>query len=354
MHPSSSSSRPRRLTRFQCDAVRPTCGACVKRKIDCVYAHIDTVQGLKRKYEDVEGDLEAYAELYRFVQTRTVEDGAQVMRLIRSGDDVLSVLHQVKYGNLLLQLAVRPETSFRYTVPLGAEMPDRLMAPSNSALASLIYLNRDDAAPTGTTEIVSPKGPPQWAAFEAQYRIPLHAAELVEPRIEEASIASWTLVAVDETILKDLLRVYFQYGYAFFPFFHKDLFLDDLVAGRRRHCSSLLVNAILTNACHAYRRSADRSEFWNPTTLQYRFSAETRRLRELEVDRPRLTTVQATLLLSLDHNMNGTDRIGWALMLQAVAMAHSMKLFDRLPASIDGMRRIARVHTAWQVYCWQA
>ncbi|EXK23623.1 hypothetical protein FOMG_19616 [Fusarium oxysporum f. sp. melonis 26406] len=68
------------------------------------------------------------------------------------------------------------------------------------------------------------------------------------------------------------------YEYPEFPFLHKDSFLEDLVTSRRRFCSSLLVNEVLAAGYQGYAKIANRTEFWNPRTLQYQISAAARRL----------------------------------------------------------------------------
>ncbi|KAF6519576.1 hypothetical protein HZS61_015993 [Fusarium oxysporum f. sp. conglutinans] len=93
-----------------------------------------------------------------------------------------------------------------------------------------------------------------------------------------------------------------------------DSFLEDLVTSRRQFCSSLLVNAVLAAGCQGYAKIANRTEFWNPRTLQYQFSAEARRLWDMEVDSPSLTTIQAGLIMSLTCNVNGVDKAGWSYL----------------------------------------
>lgn len=45
-----------------------------------------------------------------------------------------------------------------------------------------------------------------------------------------------------------LFTLDFMFEYPFHPFFQKDLFIDDMLNGRRRFCSPLLVNAVLAAA----------------------------------------------------------------------------------------------------------
>ena len=105
----------------------------------------------------------------------------------------------------------------------------------------------------------------------------------------------------------------------------------------------------------------NRAEYWNPQSLEYMFLAEAKRLWELELQKPRLTTVHAGLVLNLIYNINGLDKIGWTFTIQAVVMARDLHLFD-LPTGVEGKKRAqvrtkkmqdAHNFTAWTIFSWQ-
>lgn len=79
---------------------------------------------------------------------------------------------------------------------------------------------------------------------------------------------------------------------------------------------------------------ANRAEFWNPQTLGYRCLGEARRLWELEAARPKLTTIQAAIVLSIVYSANSGNEIGKQYLTQAVAAAHKMNLFSH-PTQLD-------------------
>lgn len=63
-------------------------------------------------------------------------------------------------------------------------------------------------------------------------------------------------------------------------------------------------------------------------------------------------TVQATLILHIVYNMNGTDELGYRYLEQAVEMANSLDLFK--PSAVASRKkRNARELTAWVLYGWQ-
>lgn len=63
-------------------------------------------------------------------------------------------------------------------------------------------------------------------------------------------------------------------------------------------------------------------------------------------------TVQATLILHIVYNMNGTDELGYRYLEQAVEMANGLELF-KSSAVVSEKKRNARELTAWVLYGWQ-
>jgi hypothetical protein len=141
---------------------------------------------------------------------------------------------------LLLQCSLHPQGFFIYTFPFFRDMPRHLYTTSNPYLDSLLHHRTITSSPSATQPGDGPR---------RVYDIPYHAAALVEPRIDRVSASKWTRVTSSDDLVRSLLRTYFKCEFPYNCFFHIDSFLDDLASGRERYCSSLLVNAILANAC---------------------------------------------------------------------------------------------------------
>jgi hypothetical protein len=188
------------------------------------------------------------------------QDAQDILKRIRSGVDAGSILQQAKAGDVLLQMAVVPETRYRYEFPYRAEMP-RDFYIDNPYLNSLIYETASLYSYRNGPELTSPSGFADLASDEQRslYLKPFHAAQVVEPLLNDAKISRWTNVSKDDALMRDLLRVMFRCEYQFTAAFHKDLFLQDLVAGRKDFCSSMLVNVLLAYAC--VRTDTARMEF---------------------------------------------------------------------------------------------
>lgn len=183
--------------------------------------------------------------MFRAIQTRDDGQAAEIFKRIRNGADPESILRQLTASDLLLQLHMVPETRLRYDFPHATEMPSYLQGFDNPYLHSQIYEGTFNGptflsgAPPASSDIRSP----------VQYLKPYRAATLIEPRIDQARPSLWTKVSTDDTMMRAILRAYFQFEYPFCSFFHKDHFLDGLISGKGLGCSTLLVNAVLAAGC---------------------------------------------------------------------------------------------------------
>ncbi|KAJ3942151.1 uncharacterized protein N0V96_007645 [Colletotrichum fioriniae] len=70
-----------------------------------------------------------------------------------------------------------------------------------------------------------------------------------EPRLKDLNIAFWTVVPISNQDAAEVISLYLETDHPILGLFDADLFLNDLVNGEVRYCSSLLVNALLAFAC---------------------------------------------------------------------------------------------------------
>ncbi|KAK0747338.1 hypothetical protein B0T21DRAFT_405976 [Apiosordaria backusii] len=353
---------------------RPTSVELAPRRRTARAACGDETPGraLKRRFVDLEDKVNIYEQVYAILRSRPQHEANSVFKRIRVGDDPQSILRHVEHGDLLLQLRVVPESRYRYEFPFMSPLPVRLQTKDNPYLGSLIY-EWEIERPGSPAKSPKGKGKQPEAARSASeestthgpgpYLKPFHAAEVHDPLIDSAEPSNWTEVTTDNTLLRSLLRSYFLHEYQWFSAFQKEYFLSDMIADRRQFCSPLLVNAVLALACatdpqHCHRDLPDRAEFWNPRTLGYGFLTEAKRHWELEQagSRSKLTTIQAAIILNIVYNLNSMVKLGWQYTLQAIDMAHKMKLFKK-PENWDTLNprlRASRDFTAWSLFGWQS
>jgi hypothetical protein len=278
-------------------------------------------------------------------------DALAILRRLKAGGDVQDILTQAKGGSLLLQLSLMPQVQRRYELPYLVEIPAFLRVQDNHYLDSLIY--RTALKPLEPPRKASPDGSTV-SEIQSKYMTPFHAATLVEPLLIKATASRWTTVIADDELFRQLLGAFFIFIYPSWYPLHKNLFLEDLAAGRTQFCSPLLVNVLLaagfTSCCHM----PDRTRYWLPINLGYKFTAEANRLWQIERSgKVHLTTIQAAIILTTVISFNGLDRVGTKYLEQALLMAHEISLFDAPADSEKDDVRKARTVTAWALYSFQ-
>ncbi|KAI2615137.1 hypothetical protein GGR54DRAFT_642636 [Hypoxylon sp. NC1633] len=343
-----------RKRKSKCSAERPRCSVCIERQTPCEYTTLPTethLRAQKRKLTDLEMKCQAYEDLFGILRSRPDNETAQVLNRLRSGDDVQTIVSAVQDGDLLLQLAFKPDLRFRYEFPYLRDMPLHLSQWHNPYLESILYEK------TGILWTLPPAYLDALKNVENEvqkmYLVPYHTVELDDPRISSMNVSSWTKVSSDNAMLRVLLQIYFVFDFPFHPFFHKDLFLEDMLAGNRRFCSPLLVNAILGAAWHGYSKMKNRAEYWSPDNLGYRFLAEARRLFELEQANSTITAIQAAAIINSTCNLNGIDEISWVYTYKALEMAQNISLFSPTPDESREWEIVAGT-TAWCLFNSQA
>lgn len=280
-------------------------------------------------------------ELLRYMKESTDEDALNILRRIRAGADPEAVVRQIQDGNLLIQLSLVPETRRLYNLPYTSKIPDCLLTPDNPYV------------PPATLNAKIDLHDPGWSS---PYTKPYHAAVVSDVLIDRVSISNWTTVISSNELLRQLLRTFFQFAYAeWFPF-HKDLFLLDMAADRTEFCSPLLVNAVLANACYSSANLSNRAKYWLPDNLTYKFTAEAKRLWDLEAasGRQKLTTVQASQILSVIMDFDGINSLGRMYTTQGLSMAQDLGLFKSSQHVQCVKSRKARIWTAWSLFAWHS
>ncbi|KAK3330184.1 hypothetical protein B0H66DRAFT_48791 [Apodospora peruviana] len=374
---------PCRKRKSKCDGHRPKCTTCRERNTDCSFDTNVTethAQALKRKFNELQSQTSVYERLYDVLRGRSEQEANEVLQRIRRGADLESVLRQVNYGDVLLQLALVPEARYRYEFPCMSEMPTFLLRLDNPYLDSEVYACHLRAAPTSgrQQQLPSPANttspsPHFDEDILAPYSKPFHAVQLIEPWFNAVSPSHWTSVSTDDVLMRTLIHDYLLYECSWLAPFHKDYFLQDMANERHRFCSELLVNAVLAIATFYHRGLETRAEYWNPRNIGYQFLAEARRLFEIETAREkprrcpndpdwdhkvmdwelgRLAAIQSGPLMSLIYNYNGSDKIGWRYGVQACQMASEIQLFSPRKEFGCEMQNV-RDYTAWQLYIFQ-
>lgn len=108
---------------------------------------------------------------------------------------------------------------------------------------------------------------------------------------------------------------------------HRNYLLEGRAKGRNRFCSPLLSNTVFAAACHRW-------------TAIPEFIAEAKRQWDLRDGKSSLTAIQETIICKTIMDLGGLDTAGQLYVLQVIAMAHDLRLFDAsLKVESTKMRR---------------
>jgi hypothetical protein len=181
------------------------------------------------------------------LQTMNEQDAADVFSRIRGGGNAEAIVQHVQEGRLMMGLSTKsassPDVTERYEFPYIGHIP--------TALRDNLYFRSEVYKAIQAYEKPSPTmhAPSASVLWQSNYTHPLLVAELVEPLLAEAKPSKWTRVSSNDSLLRKLIDAYLIYEYPWEFTFHKDYFLEDLMYGGNRFCSSLLMNALLAKAC---------------------------------------------------------------------------------------------------------
>ena len=169
---------------------------------------------------------------------------------------------------------------------------------------------------------------------------------------EEKDGEPWTRAMSDDVLIEHFLSLYFCWEYPIFATLSRQHFLADYRAGRRRYCSSLLVNAILAIGCSlSGMHETDIGIDSNRQVSGQQLFDEAGRLLVKEDDTPQLTTVQALGIMSIFELSRGNQHESILYSGRSIRMAVEMGL--HLNTSISQLPQIeieVRSATIWGAF----
>jgi hypothetical protein len=161
-------------------------------------------------------------------------------------------------------------------------------------------------------------------------------------------VEPWTEMTTDTALVDHLISLYFCWEYPIFATLSRQHFIADYHSGRRRYCSSLLINAVLAIG---YQLSSGAARSSEGTFSANHFFKEAERLLEHGQADPSMTTIQALGLMSIFEASQGRSEQSAFYSGQAIRIVVEMGLHTdvsaaRLPVAEAEVRRA----TAWGAY----
>jgi hypothetical protein len=201
-------------------------------------------RAIRQRYQQLKDKRTAQEELYDMMQNMDEADAAEVFRRIRSGARADAIVRHVREGNLILQLSVVPPRLTRFRFPYISSLPPNLLGSS--------YFSSHVFHAVQTVDRPSQANEDRLIARQSNYSTPIFAADMADPLLSQTKPTTWTRVSANDALMRKLLEAYFMFEYPWEYIFHKDYFLEDMISGSNKYCSSLLVNAVLAKACVSY------------------------------------------------------------------------------------------------------
>lgn len=138
-----------RKRKSKCDGSRPVCTCCSQKDTQCIYElgpNEKPSQAMKRKNEEMQGELSNLRQLYDFLRLRPEHEAFEILRRIRSNSPDVSPSQRiqeladfVRHGDLPLQRPLRtsPSSGFEREASHPVTLPPlRQALDSPSAMES--------------------------------------------------------------------------------------------------------------------------------------------------------------------------------------------------------------------------
>ncbi|TQN71231.1 Nitrogen assimilation transcription factor nit-4, partial [Colletotrichum shisoi] len=361
-----------------CDGKRPACTPCTELGTQCVYISANETEtaamALKRENQmlrDMLSQLTAMPEdvahqtlkklkfavdpfsAFRTIRPSAPKDVRQVLphvhsdiefELTRRHPSVYPQIRRLSRGDVLESAASRPAKVARIASSSGesrsipGDVRDRDTA--EVTLYNPSFASDVGTRPYNTAFFVSPTGP-----------APPPPPVRKDPRLRKLNIGFWTVVPITNQDAADAISIYLETDHPVLGLFDADLFLDGLVRGEVRYCSSLLVNALLAFACQAYAAKNPEASRWSQE-----FEEEANKLWLVQND-DTLPTIAALAFLIQSCGCNGNGELDVRYIKETAAMAKRLKLFGCPDAytfaelsHLSEAKARATAQTAWGVF----
>jgi Fungal specific transcription factor domain len=163
---------------------------------------------------------------------------------------------------------------------------------------------------------------------------------------------TWTRVTTNGALVEHLMALYFCWEYPTFASLSKEHFLEDFRTGNERHCSPLLVNALLAVGCRFSTLGNTRADPNDKNTSGDHFFGEAVRLLNEQHDRHVLTTIQALGLMSIREASCGRSSESLFLSGQSIRLAIEMGL--HLDINVSNSKESEIEHAVRSATFWGA
>ncbi|KAJ6032138.1 Transcription factor [Penicillium herquei] len=343
----------------KCSGPPSPCKACISAgaENDC---HFDPTRDLRRKVavkrtiQELTDYKDLFDSLLLAIRAADSDKLEKIVGLVKDNGSLHDIACAV--GSPVTRFAdskVLSATSLSITEDMDGSLDARLMEQEKAR-------NRrpsDLESASSMSEQDKPKASPK-PATNPYARVSLES--LCDVPLFNVPAKPWTAITIDNDLVSHLVSLYFTWDHPCAQFLDQRIFLEHMRRGLSdsEFCSPVLVNAILAVASAYSDRPDVLSDSESTFSRGQSFLAETERLLRVEEGAPRLTTVQALLLMCCVLFCQGKGNMSWLMLGQAIHMGKDLGLFrhhrnrnakykgKRLSQEMERVRTI----TAWAIF----
>lgn len=302
-----------RRRKIRCDGLRPNCSNCKDSPEPCIY----------RNDSELSHDSKLLLlEVIRLLNSIPDDETLERLRVLRREIDtsvILTILRQDVDSSQ--QPLDKSESSSEGGDPfqvleLSSQYPNVYPMVPHRSMETL-------RETTYQQLIVGGRGRHQSIPAQTEDPNPIDSvSEIYDPRLSRLNIHLWTKVPISSELAARTITLYLETDHPLLGFFEPDLFLSDLIEGKTKYCSSLLVNSLLYWASQMnIAQGSDDSSF----TLQ--FCAEAEQLWRTQKETDCILNLIAAQFLSLGYLGQGRDHVVLSYASEASRMAVRLGLF---------------------------
>ncbi|KAJ5655211.1 hypothetical protein N7507_007161 [Penicillium longicatenatum] len=338
----------------KCSGPPSPCKACVSAgaESDC---HFDPSKDLRRRVavkrtiQELTDHKDLLDSLLATLRSAHMDKVNELVVLVRSNGSLSEIAHAV--GSPVTRF-----TDSKFLSAASLSLSEDMDQHLDAGLIAQLQRRRgsDLESATGSSEQDKLKVSPQ-VALDPYARVTLE--NLCDVPLLEVPATPWTDVTDDNDLVSHLVSLYFTWDHPCVQFLDQNKFLEHMRRGvlDSEFCSPMLVNSILSMASTYSDRPGAFSDPEDTFSRGQHFLLEAERLFRAEEGAPRLTTVQALLLMSCVMSCQGKANMSWLMLGLAIQMARDLGLFGQRNGhhcGEDQAKEIIEVHTitAWSIF----
>jgi len=211
---------------------------------------------------------------YNTLRNSTDSEAQEILRRMRSGNDVSDVVSLIRDSSVLLPKIPyssdsSPSTQYsRGTTDLQSPSEEGGTAKRRRQSRSAYSSSQQQYTRSGDSDLSVTSGPSSNISNSSgPGNVPTGH---IDTPIYNVPAKPWTSVSDNPALISHLISLYFAWSHPFYNFIEKDLFLSDMMHSQKTYCSALLVNAVLAQACVSSLETCQSCLFSNRVTASIR------------------------------------------------------------------------------------